>query len=153
MRKATVCVLVLVLSMLCIGPVMAGDDDSGMNKLGEKLLKQLWTNIQRGDMEALDQMTAAGFQSVHQFGANDKAQEMDLIKGLKIDSYLLSKIKVTGTDTVIVTSYFVSVAETIKGERLSKVPAPRLTIFVKTDSGWNWLAHGNLKPLAEKAKS
>ena len=147
MKQAAVCLIALVLSLICITPVTAGEGDASMNALGEKLLKQLWTNIRKGDMEALGLMTTAGFQSVHQFGANDKAQEMALIKGLAIDSYLLSQIKVTGTDSVIVASYFVSVAETIKGERLSKTPAPRLTVFVKQGDAWHWLAHANLKPL------
>lgn len=152
MKHAAVGILVLALLLIGASPAIAGDGAESMNDLGQKLLKQLWTNIRKGDVEALGAMTAEGFQSVHQFGANDRAQEMALIGGLKIDSYLLSEVKVTGTDTVIVASYFVSVAETIKGERLSKVPAPRLTVFVKTDSGWNWLAHANLKPLEEKSK-
>ncbi len=150
MKHAAVCILVLALFLIGATPAIAEDGAESMSALGEKLLKQLWTNIRKGDVEALGSMTAEGFQSVHQFGANDRAQEMALIGGLKIDSYLLSEIKVTGTDTVIVTSYFVAVAETIKGERLSKVPAPRLTVFVKTDAGWQWLAHANLKPLEKK---
>ena len=41
----------------------------------------------------------------------------------------------------------VSVEETIEGKRLSTKPAARLTIFLKTDSGWQWIAHANLNPL------
>jgi len=147
MMKIFVSVLVLALTLVLVPPAAAGDGDDAMAALGEKLLKDLWTNIRKADVEALAPMTAEGFQSVHQFGANDKAKELKLISGLKIDSYLLSEIAITGTDAVIVASYFVSVAETIKGERLSKTPAPRLTVFVKTDAGWMWLAHANLKPL------
>jgi hypothetical protein len=150
MKHAAVCILVLALFLTGASPAVAEDGAESMAALGERLLKQLWTDIRQGDVEALGSMTAEGFQSVHQFGANDKAREMALIAGLKIDSYLLSEIKVTGSDTLIVASYFVSVAETIEGERLSKTPAPRLTVFVKTDAGWQWLAHANLKPLEKK---
>ena len=41
----------------------------------------------------------------------------------------------------------VSVEETIEGKRLSSKPDTRLTIFLKTDSGWQWIAHANLNPL------
>lgn len=98
-------------------------------------------------MDAIDKTIAKGFQSVHQFGANDREQEMKLIKNLKLGKYTLSNIKITQNVPVIVATYLVSVGETIKGERLSTKPTPRLSVFLKTDSGWKWIAHANLKPL------
>ena len=114
---------------------------------GEKLLRQLWADIKKPDMEAIEKTIAKGFQSVHQYGSNNREQEIELIKDLKLGKYTPSDIKITRNGPVIVATYFVSVEETIKGKRLSKQPAPRLSVFVKTDSGWKWIAHANLKPL------
>jgi len=49
----------------------------------------------------------------------------------------------------MIVSYFVSVGETIDAKRLSTESAARLTIFLKTDSGWQWIAHANLNPLKQ----
>ena len=115
--------------------------------LGEKLLRQLWADMQKPDMEVIEKTIAEGFQSVHQYGPNNREQEIELIKNLKLGKYTLSNIKITQNGPVIVATYFVSVEETIKGKQLSKKPAPRLSVFLKNDSGWKWIAHANLKPL------
>jgi len=115
--------------------------------LGEKLLRQLWAEIRKPDMEAIEKTIAKGFQSVHQYGSSNREQEIKLIEGLKLGKYTLSNIKTTRNGLVIVATYFISVEETIKGKRLSKKPAPRLSVFLKTDGDWKWIAHANLKPL------
>lgn len=115
--------------------------------LGEKLLRQLWADMQKSDMEGIEKTIAQGFQAVHQNGAVNREEEIELIKGLKLGDYTLSDIKITQNESVIVATYFVSVEETIKGKRLSKTPEPRLSVFYKTDGGWKWIAHANLKPL------
>jgi len=127
--------------------VLANQEVTDEKVLGEKLLRQLWGNIKKPNMDAIQKTMAQGFQSVHQFGANDRDQELKLIKDLKLGDYTLTDIEITRTGPVIVATYFISVEETIKGDRLSKKPAPRLSIFLKTDSGWKWIAHANLKPL------
>ena len=98
-------------------------------------------------MEAIEKTISKGFQSVHQYGSSNRDQEIELIKGLKLGEYTLTDIKITQDGPVIVATYFVSVEETIKGKILSKEPAPRMSVFLKTDSGWKWIAHANLKPL------
>jgi len=95
----------------------------------------------------IEKTMAKGFQSVHQYGSNSREQEIKLIEGLKLGQYTLSNIKITRDGPVIVATYFVSVEETIKGERLPKNPAARLSVFLKTDSGWKWISHANLEPL------
>jgi len=54
---------------------------------------------------------------------------------------------VTHVGPVTIVSYFASAPETIEGKRLSIKPAARLSVFLKTDSGWQWIAHANLNPL------
>lgn len=115
--------------------------------LGEKLVRQLWADMQKPDIEGIEKTIAEGFQSVHQYGASNREEEIELIKGLKLGNYTLSDMKITQNESVIVATYSVSVEETIMGKRLLKKPEPRLSVFVKTDSGWKWIAHANLKPL------
>lgn len=115
--------------------------------MGEKLLTQIWENMKTTNIKGIEKTIAKGFQSVHQFGADDRDTEIKLIKNLKLSDYTLSKIKITQNGPVIVATYFVAVAETIKGKRLTKKAAPRLSVFLKTADGWKWIAHANLKPL------
>lgn len=144
LRLLAIIVLTFVLMTM---PVLADQKVANEKGLGEKLLNQLWENMQKPDMEMIDKTIAEGFQSVHQYGANNRDQEIELIKKLKLGQYTLSEIKITRNGPVIVATYFISVSETIKGKRLSRQPAPRLSVFLNTENGWKWIAHANLKPL------
>ena len=128
-------------------PALANQEIATEEGLGEKLLRQLWIDMAKADMDVIEKTIAKGFQSVHQYGSNNRDQEIKLIKGLKLGKYSLSNIKITQNGPVIVATYVVSVEETITEKRLSKKPAPRLSVFLKTDSGWKWIAHANLKTL------
>jgi len=92
---------------------------------------------------------APGFQSIHEDGARDAEEELKLLKQLNLGDYTLSNFKVTEVGPTMIVSYFVSVVETIDAKCLSIEPAARLTIFLKTDSGWQWIAHANLNPLKQ----
>jgi len=118
-------------------------------KMGDTLVKQLWSNISANDTTALNLFMAKGFQSVHEDGTINKEQELKLISGLAITSYTINDLVCTQEGNVIITSYMVSVEETIEGERLSKEPAARMSVFVYNEGKWQWLAHANLKPLAK----
>ncbi|MDO9527803.1 MAG: nuclear transport factor 2 family protein [Syntrophales bacterium] len=132
--------------------VLAGQEAVSETDMGEKLVRQLWAGMKKTDMKSVEKKIAEGFQSVHQDGANNRMEEIELIKNLKLGEYTLSNFHVTRNGPVIVATYFVSVEETIKGRRLTKKPAPRLSVFLKTDDGWKWIAHANLKPLGSKEK-
>ena len=141
-------VLILTLtSLFATQTVLANQEVATEKGFGEKILRQLWADMKKPDMEVIEKTIAKSFQSVHQYGSNNREQEIKLIKGLRLGKYTLSNIKITRNGPVIVATYFVSVEETIKGKRLSKKPALRLSVFLKTDSGWKWIAHANLKPL------
>lgn len=115
--------------------------------LGEDLVRELWNDFKTQDMSALEKKIAPGFQSIHEDGARDAEAELKLLKGLNLGEYTLSNFKVTQVGSAIIVSYFVSVEEIIEGQRLSGKPAARLTIFLETDTGWQWIAHANLNPL------
>ena len=137
------------LAALCLGLVLlltAGLAQAGQSQ-GEKLVRDLWALFAAKDIAKIEAMTSPAFQSAHTFGAYGKAKQMKLLAGLELGPYTLSDFKVTEQGPVIVATYMVSVAETIKGQRLNKKPAARMSIFIKTDQGWQWLAHANLKPV------
>jgi hypothetical protein len=116
--------------------------------LGEKLVRQLWADMKAGNVEAIEKMIAPGFQSVHENGAGDRNGELQLIKGLNLGNYSLTNFRVTQNGPVIIVNYFVSVKETIEGKHLPATkPAARLSAWLKTDSGWKWIIHANLRSL------
>ena len=147
MRFFTLVVLVAMTLVLSSGAALADRCNASDTGLGEQLLQQLWAHMKKADVAMLQQTTAAGFQSVHQNGARSRSQEMALIGDLKLGDYTLSDIKITRNGPAIVATYFVAVEETIAGKRLTKKPAPRLSVFVQTDQGWQWMAHANLRAL------
>ncbi len=114
---------------------------------GEKLVRDLWTSMKAGNWQKLEKIMSPAFQSVHADGARDRAGELKLIRGLKMGDYRLQDFKTTRQGPVLVVTYKVVVSETIDGKRLKRRPAPRMTIFYRTDQGWQWLAHANLRPL------
>ncbi|MFC2117421.1 nuclear transport factor 2 family protein [Bacteroidota bacterium] len=119
-------------------------------QMGETLVKQLWDDLSRADTAAISLFMANGFQSVHGDGAINNEQEIQLISGLSINSYSINDLICTQNGNVIITTYMVSVEETIEGIRLSKAPAARMSVFVKNDGKWQFLAHANLKPLKDQ---
>ena len=116
---------------------------------GEKLTRELWAAMKATDMPALEKLIAQGFQSVHCDGHSDRQGELKILKNLKPKDVVLSDFNVTTVgDSVIIVTYRVGVAETIKGERLADHAYPRMSVFVKTNKGWQWAAHANPRPMA-----
>ncbi|MBU2538198.1 MAG: nuclear transport factor 2 family protein [Proteobacteria bacterium] len=142
LKMAFIVTLTIALTSLT---ALADQNATNENNVGEKLLQQLWANLKKPDIEMIKKTTASGFQSVHQDGANTLEQELELIKGLKLGKYTLSNIKITQNGPVLIATYLVSVEETIEGKRLTKKPAPRLSVFLETENGWQWIAHANLR--------
>jgi len=148
MRAATL-LGTLVVAVGCVAGTDRGADAGVDPTLGEDLVRQLWRDIKTGDAATIDRWLAPGFQSAHEDGARTRQQEIDLLKKLNLGDYTLSGFRSTQDGPAIVVTYLVTVTETIDGKRLSKAPAPRLTVFLKTAKGWQWLAHANLHPLKQ----
>ena len=47
----------------------------------------------------------------------------------------------------MVVTYMASVEEMLAGTRTTATPAPRMAVFLMTESGWQLLAIANLKPM------
>ncbi len=133
--------LLLILSATSL---RAGDD--GM-PTGEQLVRKLFAEMKAGNVSAVEAMISPAFQSVHEDGARDRDQEIELVRNLDMGEVTLDNFTETRSGDILVVSYTVSAEETIGGKRLSKKPAYRLTIFQQTGSGWQWAAHANLKSM------
>ena len=147
MFKTTQVALVLVVALFTGCAAVGLKEPESPQTLGERLVRQLWADMKARDMEAMQEITASGFQSAHTDGMRNREEELRLVSGLSLGDCVLSDIRSTRHGPVIVTTYYVSVAETIEGERLSAKPAPRMSVFVKTDESWQWMAHANFKSL------
>ena len=143
MMKSTYAFAALALTLILGQPA----DVMAQNPSGQELLKQLWAATKSGDAAQQGKLYAKAFQSIHEDGARDRAQELELLKKVNLGDYTLSDIKITEQGPVIVASYFVEVAESLDGKRLPERKAARLTVFLKTDDGWQAIAHANLNPL------
>ncbi len=142
--KRVLCAATAVLFLaLWAGPLHAESDAA----LGERLTRELWTALQAKDWAKVDPMLGKGYQSIHQDGPRGRAQEIKLLHKLELGEFFLKNFQVTRNGPVIVATYTASVPETIDGQRSNSTPAPRMTIWLKTDAGWKWQAHANLKPL------
>ncbi len=142
--------VIMTIVFLVIGHTGAIAQESNTElSIGENLVHELWNDFKTQNITALQSKIAPGFQSVHEDGARDAEEELKLLKELNLGDYTLSNFRVTEVGSTIIISYFVSVEETIDAQRLSTEPAARLTIFLKTDSGWQWIAHANLNPLKQ----
>ena len=110
---------------------------------GEKVVRELWAAVEKGDLGTIKKLMARGFQSVHPSGANSRAEEIKLIKGLHAGKCTVSHVRATQVGPVLVVTYCVSAAETIRHKRVAGKHLPRLSVFLKTDAGWQWIAHAN----------
>ena len=142
-------VFLIILALLAVNQGgMIARVSAGEGSRGEKLVRQLYEVVKAGNMEALKKMMAPGFQSIHEDGSRNRKEELQLIQKANIGKYTLSNLKVTQNGPVVVVTYFVSVEETIIGKRLPATkPAARLSAWLKTDSGWKWIIHANLRSL------
>jgi hypothetical protein len=80
---------------------------------GEKMEKQMWEDIKAKNWTAVESKIADGFQSVHPDGARDRANEISLIKNLKVGQIEFNDFRSTMNSDNIVVTYTISVLETI----------------------------------------
>jgi hypothetical protein len=114
---------------------------------GEKMERQMWADFKAKNWKEVESKIADGFQSVHPDGARNRAGEISLIEKLNLGEISFSNFKSTVNGDNIVVTYLIAVQETIDGKQLSRKPAPRLSVWKKGTSGWQWICHANLNPI------
>ena len=118
-----------------------------LNLEGENLYRQFLSAIAGQNWSAVEAMISPSFQSVHSDGARDHIAELALIKGIDLGIYTLHDFKVTKANSHLVVTCWISIDETIDGERLSTKSAPRLSVWDKIPNGWQLIALANLNPV------
>jgi hypothetical protein len=122
-------------------------DTSPDAALGQQQVEKLWAAFAQPDLAALDRFVAPGFQSLHEDGARDWAQERLLVAELKLTPFILFGYKVSRHGDVLVVTYQCKVGETIGDAQLAKVSTPRLDVFQQTDGEWKLLSHVNVRKI------
>jgi hypothetical protein len=140
MRALKVVVSCALGLLIGCGTLFAGEQQQGSG-FGEELARQLWADISKGDSPSIERWFAEEFQSIHQDGAKNRDQELEIIKNLNLGEYKLSNFTVTQEGPALIVTYLVSAEE---GQRL-----PRLSVFLSTDTGWKLIAHASPKPVKE----
>ena len=118
-----------------------------LNLEGENLYRQFLSAIAGQNWSAVEAMIAPSFQSVHSDGIRDRIAELALIKGVNLGTYTLHDFKVTKADNHLIVTSWISIEETIDGERLSTKSSPRLSVWDKNPNGWQLIALANLNPV------
>ena len=114
---------------------------------GEKMERQMWEDIKAKNWKAVESKIADGFQSVHPDGARNRANEISLIENLNLGQVEFNNFKSTTSGDDIVVTYMISAQETIDLERLPTKSTPRLSVWKRGASGWQWICHANLNPI------
>jgi len=130
--------------LLSAFPLNAAESDGS---LGEQLVRKLFADMKAGNVTAVEAVISPAFQSIHQDGARDRDQEIELVRNLNMGELTLDNFKTTRSGDLLVVTYSVSANETIDGKRLSSSPAYRLTVFQEDGGEWRWIGHANLKPM------
>ncbi len=117
--------------------------------IGEKLVREIFQDIAGSNISSLEKKMSKEFQSVHGFGISDYQGEIETLKGIKLNNYTLANFHQTRQNDTLIVSYTVKAEESIRGEEVDDEPVPRLSVFVKTDSGWKWVAHANLSEVED----
>lgn len=142
--KAFRILLPVIVSLLCALPLRAAEPDQ---QIGEKLVRGVFADMKSTNIPGIQKIISPAFQSIHQDGARNMEQQIELIKGLKMATPVLGDFIVTRNGNILIVTYTVSAEETIGGKRLAGKPARRLSVFQETPEGWRWVAHANLQPM------
>lgn len=137
-------IIPVVFALVCALPLRAAEP---AGQTGEKLVRQLFSDMKSANIPAIRRIISPAFQSIHQDGARNRDQQIELVKGLNMGAPVLGDFVETRNGSVLVVTYTVKVEETVGGKQLTGKPARRLTVFQETPDGWRWIAHANLQAM------
>lgn len=115
-------------------------DGTDADSTGEKLVRQLFKDIDQSSMSALRNQISDNFQGVSESGISDRKDELNAIRNSELEDYELSDFHSTRQNGTLVVTYKLKADETVRGEDADDEPVNQLSVFVKTDSGWEWIA-------------
>ncbi len=111
---------------------------------GESLERQLWQDIKAKKWPEVKARIAPGFQSVRADGQRDRAAELEFLKNFKSGRTKLSNFSATQNGNVWIVTYMAAGEEIIDGKKMSLAATPRLSVWQRTDKGYQWVAYASL---------
>jgi|APGre2960657505_1045072.scaffolds.fasta_scaffold00107_31 hypothetical protein len=138
---------VFLMTTFLSNPIMA-QTKSNLQEEGERLTRQFWETVKTKNKVELEKILAPNYQSaLHKTGVVNKATNMADMLGDKIDAYELTGFNVAATENTLVVTYIAKVIQTIDGKTLPSKSSGRISVWTKSKSGWQLLAHDYLKSL------
>ena len=111
---------------------------------GEKLVRELWATSAAKQWPQQAGTISPAFQSVYPSGARNKAQELALLDKVDFTKFELSGFRTTQQGPVAVVTYLAKVEEMKGALRVDGKTSPRMSVFIHTNQGWQWLAHAGI---------
>lgn len=118
-------------------------DDKDDESTGEKLVRGLFKEIDKSNISDLESQISANFQGVSESGISDRKVKLKALRNSELEGYELSGFNSTRQNDTLVVTYKLKADETIRGEDEEDKPVNQLSVFVKTDSGWEWIAQAS----------
>jgi len=108
-------------------------------QLAIRLETEFWTAVQARDLGQLSSILAPEFQSLGELdiGGISRIQEIRNLISSNLNSFLLSNVVATRKHSVLVISYFLTVAE----NRTDVISGPALSTWKKTKDGWQMVSN------------
>lgn len=114
---------------------------------GQQLEQQLWADIKESNWPIVEQKIAQSFQSIHEDGPRNRAEELELLKELNLGRYRLSNFQVTEGPGTYIVSYTVTTIENLDGKPINEDATYRLSVWQQIGNTWQWISHANLTPI------
>lgn len=118
-------------------------DSTDADSTGEKLVRKLFKVIDKQNMSAMKSQISDSFQGLSESGISDRKDELNAIRDSELEDYKLSDFHSTRQNDTLVVTYKLRADETVRGEDADDEPVNQLSVFVKTESGWEWIAHAS----------
>ncbi len=133
--------LASLVTLFMVAPAAADD-----LKLGQDLVGAFFGAVRANDAKVLEEKIAPGVQMISSTGARDLKESMKRIAALKIEGApVFTNWTVTRQGPTVIVTYDLAISEELDGKRTDDAAAPRMTVFLMTDKGWQVIAHSNFK--------
>lgn len=111
--------------------------------LGEKMVRGLYKDIKNHNRSNLENKISENFQGISESEISGRKRELELLRDSKLEDYTLSDFNSTRRNDTLIVTYKLKAEETVRGEEADDDPVTQLSVFVKTDPGWKWIAQSN----------
>ncbi|MBS3736199.1 MAG: protease inhibitor I42 family protein [Candidatus Bipolaricaulota bacterium] len=118
-------------------------DSTDADSTGENLVRTLFKDVDQQNVLALKSQISDNFQGVSESSISDRKDELNTIRDSELEDYKLSDFHSTRQKDTLVVTYKLRADETVRGEDADDEPVNQLSVFVKTDSNWEWIARAS----------